>query len=359
MEEPLKYYFANNAKECVLFDKYTIDKNGVVRNEKKEALVYSTNKKGYQKVDVCVVSGKRRGIQIGRAIVCTFLGQPPTLEHTADHIDQNPSNNNIANLRWATKKEQNDNQTRPDILKTAFLIVHAEKEKTAKEWVEYFNSKNEKNSFGREYTEEMIKIYVRRNQNGFAYKEYPYMEGEVWKEVEGSKTKQGVWMISNMCRVKYVTKYAENVLSGVRLGLLNGYPMIRFGGKNWKLHIVAFMTFFPDKWANKKPDEMVLHEEDNKMDFRPEMLRLGTKSENGTDAHDNGKYDGTRSEKQKCASYIKGVFEKDYDSQSDAAEYLRSNGYEKARQGKISTALIETNKHGSPKTAYGRTWMLV
>jgi len=41
------------------------------------------------------------------ALICrAFHGPPATSEHTADHIDNNPSNNNVENLRWLTKSEQ-------------------------------------------------------------------------------------------------------------------------------------------------------------------------------------------------------------------------------------------------------------
>jgi hypothetical protein len=148
--------------------------------------------------------------------------------------------------------------------------------------------------------------------------------------------------------------HAENVLEKDRLGLKNGYPTIRIDGKHWGLHVIVFMAFFPDEWANKKPEEMVLHKEDDQMNFRPEMLRLGTRSENGKDAHDNGKHDGTLRARQKCASYIDGVLEKEHESQHNAAEYLRSIGFDKAQQSKISMSLS-----GNRKTTYKRTWVLV
>ena len=41
------------------------------------------------------------------ALICrSFRGPPATSEHTVDHIDNNPSNNNVENLRWLTKSEQ-------------------------------------------------------------------------------------------------------------------------------------------------------------------------------------------------------------------------------------------------------------
>jgi len=360
MEVPLKYYFENDHEACVIFDKYTFDKNGNVRNKATgEVLRPRTDKKGYQRVDVQDASGKPRSIRIARALASTFLGPPPTQEHTADHKNKNRANDTLANIRWLCKRGQRINQDRLDTKKDAFLVDRDGDEKTANEWADYFESKGEKNPYGREYTSTMIQMYAIRKQHGFLYKKYLDLEGEVWKDVEGSETKKGMWRVSNMNRAKYVTNHAENVLEGERLGLKSGYPKISFNGKDWLLHVVVFMTFFPDKWAKKKPDEMVLHKEDDQMDFRPEMLRLGTQSENAKDAHDNGKYDGTLTARQKCESYIGGVLEKEHESQLDAAEYLRSIGHKKASKGSISEALSGTKKNGSLKVRYGRTWVLV
>ena len=360
MERPLKYYFVNNWKVCVNFDKYTFDEQGDVRNKATgESLRPKKNEEGYRSVGVIDNSGKRYSIRVARALASTFLGPPPTKAHTAEHKDTNRANDTLENIEWSTKEEQNKNRTMPDTFKTAFGIVRDGEEKTSKEWAEYLNSKGEKNPYGREYTSTMIRHYAQKKQYGFAYKKYPDIPGEVWKDVEESKNNRGMWKISNMLRVKYVTEFAENVLEKDRLGLLNGYPMIYFNGKHWLLHIVVFMTFFPDEWANKKPGEMVCHKEDNKIDFRPEMLYLGTGSMNAKDAHDNGKRDGTLSARQKCASYIDGVLEKEHESQLDAAEYLLSIGCDKACSSSISLALSGKNKNGSLKIRYGRTWALV
>jgi len=221
-------------------------------------------------------------------------------------------------------------------------------EKTNQGWVEYL--KDQKNPFGREYTESMIVKYAQKEQFGFAYKKYSDLPGEVWKEIAGSKTMLGRWEISDMNRVKYISKYSENVLSGERLGLICGYPKITLG----YCHILAFMTFFPEEYAAKKPGEMILHINDDKLDFRPHMLRIGTKSENSFDSYDNGCHDGTKTARMRCASYVNGEFEKEYVSQGDAARYLKTIGYDKARQSKIGSVL-----RGDRKTAYKRTWKLI
>ena len=349
MIDSLNYYFEDGTH--IKFNKYTIE-NGVIKNKKGKSLAYSKNKAGYNICSLSEDSGKRRTIFVGRAIASSIHGPPPTLTHTADHIDRNPDNDTDENIRWLCRAGQRDNQDRSETQKSAVIIVRNGLEKTAREWVDHL--KEEKNPFDREYTMQMILYYASKKRHGFSYKKYPDLPEEVWKKISGSDNTQGRWEISNMNRVKYVTKYAENVLSEERLFLKNEYPAIRFNDKQLYCHIASFMAFFPEEYASKKPDEIVLHESDDKMDFRPHKLRLGTQSQNRTDAYDNGKHDGTKTARAACASYINDVLEKEHNSQTDAAKYLNAIGYDKADRSKIGLVLS-----GDRNTAYGRTWKLI
>jgi hypothetical protein len=336
------------------FDKYWMSTIGIITNKDSgEAPSYSKSG-NYNVVNVMDNDGKVRRIYVGRAVASTFLGPPPTLKHTADHIDRDqPDNDALTNIRWLDKSGQRANQKRPETLKTAFVVVKDGLEKTLKEWVEHFDG--EKNLLDRKYTNGMIKQYAIRKQHGFSYKEYPNLDGEVWKSVEGSENTQGRWEVSDMKRVKYVTNHANNVLWGDRLRLNVGYPTVNINGKNVGCHVLAFKTFYPDLWAAKKDDEGVLHKFDDKLDFRPHMLRLGTQSDNAEDAHANNKYAGKKTERTICISYVSGVFEKEHESQEDAAKYLRKNGCPNASKSAICIALMAF-KNGETKKRYDCTW---
>ena len=346
----LEYYFENGSH--VIFEKYTIDTNGVIKNRKTRQVI-TTHKNGtYNRCSLRDNYGKPRGVLVGRALVSTFYGRPPSLQHTADHKDQNKENDTVDNLRWLCKSGQRQNRTQPKTFKTSFIIVKDNIEKNAKEWVA--EMKGQKNHTGCVYTPTMINNYARNKQFGFSYKTYPELPDEIWKEITGSKNDKGRWEISNTNRVKYVTRYAENVLSGKRFGLNNaGYPIVGINDKQWKCHILSFATFFPEEYAAKNSDEIVLHENDDKMDFRPHKLRLGTLSDNSSSAHDNGCYDDAKTKREKCVSYINDILEKEHDSHHAASRYLKSLGFAKASAGNIGKAL---NGNGNYKSAYGRTW---
>lgn len=287
----LEYYSKDGT--YTVFSKYNIYKDGAVMNV--ETGLVSTRHvclSGYNYVSVTDNDGKSRNIFIGRALASTFLGKPLVPQHTADHIDQDRENDVVENIRWLDKKGQNENRTFPSVSKSAFIIERDGVQKTVKEWVEYL--KEDFNHFGRKYTGDGIRKYAQRGQYGFRFKTFENIPGEEWKLVESSKNNKGEWYISDMNRVKYKTTAGENVMISSQLKTQGGYPVIGFGGKNWQCHIVSFMTFFPDKYAAKTDDQIVLHTKDDKFDFRPSQLRLGTRSQNTIDAYDNGKYDGKK-----------------------------------------------------------------
>jgi len=347
----LEYYFDNNLH--IVFKKYTIDTFGIIKTVK-TGKTPSYGNGSYNKCAVYDDKGKQHMILIGRAVASTFLGKPPTPGHTTDHIESEQKKNDaLSNIRWLCKSGQNNNRIMPEIYKAAFLIVKNGVEKTVNEWVAHMNAV--KMPKERKFTKGMISMYAQQNQHGFKYKEYPDLEGEDWKEIEGSETEKGHWKISNMNRVKFITNHAENVVWGERLGHTNnGYPTIKINGRRCYCHILAFEAFNP---TVKRGNMMVLHEDDNKEDFRPQKLRLDTASANGKDSHVNGKRDGTKTARMRCASYINSVLEKDdYLSLTDAAEYLKSKGYPNASPSGISKALSGKYKH---KTMYGRTWVKI
>jgi hypothetical protein len=328
-----------------VYDEYTIDTFGIVRDMSGFVKPPYADNEGYQRVYIRK-NGKTYSLYVHRAVASSFIGKPPTRKHTADHYNGIRNDNCIDNIRWATPKEQAQNRTMPCTNKSAIIVVKDGIEKTVKEWVKHLE--HEKTPYGNMYTNGVIAAYAKRKQHGFSYKVFDDLPGEIWKVVPGSTME-----ISNKLRVKRVTKYTTNVIDVTQLHTSNGYPMVYVNGKQQSLHTICFQSFFPDEYKSMSSREIIRHKYDDKLDFRPENLLIGTKSQNMSDAHDNGKFNDTKIMRKKCVSYIDGVEEKEHNSLHDATHYLREHGYNKAAPSNINTA------NGTNKIRYGRTWKLV
>jgi hypothetical protein len=66
----------------------------------------SINSQGY-----FTASYKAKQFRVHNMVAELFIGEKPTDDHTIDHIDRNPRNNVVENLRWASKVEQARNRT--------------------------------------------------------------------------------------------------------------------------------------------------------------------------------------------------------------------------------------------------------
>jgi hypothetical protein len=120
MIKTLEYYFEDGT--YAEFKKYTIDTNGIIRSKKTDKII--TRKSGkYNRVGIRDDDSKQRYVQVGRAIASTFIGRPPTMDHTVDHKDRDLDNDILDNIRWLCAKEQRDEQDCPETKKPAYVIV--------------------------------------------------------------------------------------------------------------------------------------------------------------------------------------------------------------------------------------------
>ena len=68
-----------------------------------------TNNSGYKQINIIAANGKRKGELVHRLVALAFIDNPDHLPEV-DHIDRNKENNNVDNLRWITKSENNKNK---------------------------------------------------------------------------------------------------------------------------------------------------------------------------------------------------------------------------------------------------------
>jgi hypothetical protein len=85
---------------------YEISNTGFVRSKRTGHILALRTKKGkhpYQRVHLCH-NGKARYVLVHRLVLEAFVGPCPDGKQ-ALHLDNNPKNNHINNLRWGTPKE--------------------------------------------------------------------------------------------------------------------------------------------------------------------------------------------------------------------------------------------------------------
>lgn len=333
----LEYYYYSG--EYVVFDKYEIDENTTVRNKKTNKNIGKYLLNGYHKINVNDEYEKSRGISVARAMLSTFVGKPPTVHHTADHINSSEkTDDSLENLRWADKSEQSSNQTRPKTLNNAFLIRHGDEYMTIKEWAL------------RENVHEDTIRWRARDDTSWHFKEYEDLPWETWLRVEDSKNLKGFWKVSDKKRAAYHTNNARKVYSTYEMRKINGYPVICINGKHEYLHVVVFRTFRPDDYAKMNSGDVIMHCNDDKLDCDPLTLKIGTRSENAKNAHDNGRHDGKKTQRRKCACYKDDELIKCFDSLADAERWLHT------KNPKASFTAIIKCLSGKLKTAYGYVW---
>ena len=95
----------DNLKQILNFPNYFISAGGQVWSDKSGRFLIpiKRNKRGYLGVNLCKNGLMKMG-DIHRLVLETFVGPCPA-GMECRHLDDNPTNNNLDNLKWGTRKE--------------------------------------------------------------------------------------------------------------------------------------------------------------------------------------------------------------------------------------------------------------
>ncbi len=106
-------YENNNYKWIVIeeFPKYSICVEGLIKNNKTNRVKKPTiNSKGYLVLSLYDINSVNKKPYLHRLLADTFIEKTDKNKTQVDHIDRNPLNNSIENLRWVTPQENLDNR---------------------------------------------------------------------------------------------------------------------------------------------------------------------------------------------------------------------------------------------------------
>ena len=92
------------------FEKYYIYPNGTIFNKHYKSMTCTIGGSGYKQIGLRK-DGERKHFYLHRLLALHFIENTrPNIAITVDHINRNPLDNRLINLRWATLEEQQANR---------------------------------------------------------------------------------------------------------------------------------------------------------------------------------------------------------------------------------------------------------
>ncbi len=252
------------------FSKYEVSSLGQIRNKKSgRVLSDKPRNSGYVFNTFYDDEGNEIKMSVHSVVARTFLGEPKSIDLTPDHINREPEDNRVVNLRWATMEQQAANSDKSNRgAKGQPVIQYTMDMEEIKIWK---NITSAERKLGISHGSICRVCKGKLNSSGgykWAY-ERQDLEGEIWKEYKPMDIQ-----VSNMGRIKSPQCH---IVYGSKT--TNGY--MRYGDPGKLVHIIAAETFLPN------PDEKseVNHKDKNGTNNKLENLEWATRSEQMIHSH--------------------------------------------------------------------------
>ena len=307
-------------KEVPFAPNYEASTHGRVRNnETKKVLKQCLRYTGYY--ELCITVDKIRSTKkLHQIIAITFIDNPENKD-TVNHKDHDKTNNNISNLEWMTRSEQNKHSRRPTGILGQYNtggcrsiwkcdINTGERlerfESITQASISLSGSSKLTSTIGRACKKQ--KTGKNGSSNGFnwEFEEVPDLEGEEWKEINPNHVKGAEgYSISSMGRIKTNHDKICNPYD------TSGYLCHSVKKMTFKAHRLVALTFLDN--PDGKP--IVNHLNGDKHDCSVSNLEWCTHSENSQHASDTNLSTSNRKVRQYT---LDGSFVKEYGSITQA-----------------------------------------
>ncbi len=252
------------------FSKYEVSSLGQIRN-KESGYIFSANPTdaGYICNKFLDDEGESENILAHIIIARTFLGEPETDDLTVDHINREPADNSLVNLRWATKKQQTANSDRSNCkAKGQPVIQYTMNMEEMRTWPDIITAANK---LGIDQSSITKACRKKRNHAGgfkWAY-ERQDLEGEIWRNYEPLDVQ-----VSNMGRIKHPHYH-------ITYGSKNAYGYMTYGNPVKYVHAMVAEVHLPN--PEKKPE--VNHKDKIRTNNKLENLEWATRNEQMIHSH--------------------------------------------------------------------------
>jgi hypothetical protein len=279
------------------FPNYNVSSFGNVINVKTNKMLRLCNKGGYYNVSL-TNENNYKTFKVHRLVAAAFIENTEN-KPEVNHKDKNKLNNNIINLEWMTRHENNIHRCQglKIINNKHKSILRLNKENS--KILEKYNSIEDAGiwAFNNEYTKT---IHNGRNSigncvNGLSNSAYGYkwkyiennnLENEEWREINlvnlfgENHNLDKSYFVSNLGRFK---NSSGTIMNNYRTNE-NGYIRIFIYKKTFTLHRLVALTFL----ENPNNKEQVNHKDGNKLNNVIQNLEWCTNKENQIHKFQNG-----------------------------------------------------------------------
>lgn len=271
------------------FPNYSVSNLGNVMNNKTNKIMKLCLKGGYYHISLKNKDCKK-GLKVHRLVALAFINNPEN-KTDVNHEDKNKLNNNITNLTWMTRKENNQHKSIGLIYKSNKNKPINRLDKITGETIENYNSIEDAGIWAFENkltkTSHNGRNAIGNCVNGLSSSAYGFIweyeknenkMNEEWREIDLQKLFKNnnvfdkKYYVSNLGRFKNIYgKIMENYKVNE-----NGYIRVYIYKKTFTLHRLIALTFL----ENPENKQQVNHKDGNKLNNKVENLEWCSNSEN-------------------------------------------------------------------------------